>query len=827
MKVSIILTSYNHAKYIKEAIDSVLNQTFKDFELIIWDDASTDSSWDIIQSYKDDRIKTFRNEETKRGIYGINKSIKEFAQGEYIAIHHSDDVWESTKLEKQVKFLDENRKYGAVFTNVLAINENSEEFKDQSHFYYSIFNQPNRTRYEWLNYFFYKGNALCHPSVMIRKECYEECGVYRYGLAQIGDFDMWIRLCMKYEIYILSEKLTRFRIRDNETNASGNTPSTRIRRNTEYMYILKNFLKIKKDDFKKVFINIDKYTFSNKKYSKKYIFSRLCIEEQNSEMTKLFGILTLYKLLNNKKQSLNLKKYYNFDYKTLIENTSKYDIFNNEQKPGNFIELYINTEECLSNNHPLKQYVFPFDNSQYFSFDLSSVENINSIRLDPLSDSCIIIIEDIVLTYENQTSINATNLIQSNCFRQYKNVLFFDDEDSQITFKNNVTLEKLKSLEVKIKYLKFGKEAYKVCLNILKQEKVEVFLKNIIENKNSKLVFLGASSALEKNWENLKSIKVIPDYICDNDKSKLGKTFKDYKITDPNQIFDKEIQFNVLITSSYESEIKEQLKDYSNIQNILSIKDLFDHQLPIFKESVKAIFMHIRKTAGTSLVDLLKRVYGNDNTISHGDFITKENIEEYRKIPFISGHFGFDFFSRINEDRFSFVFLREPRDRIISLYFYLLNEDITEDLKHVEMYKLARNIDFHDFLLLAKTDKRVKPLIYNYQVFQLALGFGHRTNSNTSLREEELLEIAINNLNSFNYVGFTETYENDKEAILFELGAIPPNYSYAVNKTPNRIKLEDLSQETLSLLDELVYFDNILYQVAWDNRKKKEIDKEE
>lgn len=70
-KVTVILTSYNHAKYIKEAIDSILNQTFKDFELIIWDDASTDESWEIIQSYKDERIKTFRNEESKRGILGI------------------------------------------------------------------------------------------------------------------------------------------------------------------------------------------------------------------------------------------------------------------------------------------------------------------------------------------------------------------------------------------------------------------------------------------------------------------------------------------------------------------------------------------------------------------------------------------------------------------------------------------------------------------------------------------------------------------------------------------------------------------------------------
>lgn len=101
-KVSIILTSFNHAKYLREAIESALNQTFSDFELIIWDDASTDDSWEIIQSYSDPRIKSFRNDVRRRGIYGINRAISEVAEGEYIAIHHSDDVWELNKLALRI-----------------------------------------------------------------------------------------------------------------------------------------------------------------------------------------------------------------------------------------------------------------------------------------------------------------------------------------------------------------------------------------------------------------------------------------------------------------------------------------------------------------------------------------------------------------------------------------------------------------------------------------------------------------------------------------------------------------------------------------------------
>ena len=104
-KISIMLTSYNHEKYLREAIDSVLAQTYSDFELIIWDDASSDNSWNIIKSYSDKRIKAFRNEKNRLSHYGVNKTISEVAEGEYFAMHHSDDVWAPEKLQNQVEYL--------------------------------------------------------------------------------------------------------------------------------------------------------------------------------------------------------------------------------------------------------------------------------------------------------------------------------------------------------------------------------------------------------------------------------------------------------------------------------------------------------------------------------------------------------------------------------------------------------------------------------------------------------------------------------------------------------------------------------------------------
>ncbi len=326
-KVSVLLTSYNHEKYLREAIDSILNQTFSDFELIIVDDASTDESWQIISSYSDLRIRSFRSEVTTKAGGDLRKAISEVATGEYIAIHHSDDVWELQKLEKQVDFLKKNPQIGAVFSNALIIGENGELFEDKSHVYYSIFNQPNRNRYEWLNYFFHHGNALCHPSVLIRKICYQDCGLYRYGLAQTADFDMWVRLCLKYEIYILPEKLVRFRVRSNEMNSSGRRPEVQIRRRFELMQVLNNYRKILTfEELTKVFPTIEKY-LKPEGFDLDFALGMVALEEKSLIYTELFGLIILFEALNDPQKARKIRELYDFNNSDFIALTAKHDVF--------------------------------------------------------------------------------------------------------------------------------------------------------------------------------------------------------------------------------------------------------------------------------------------------------------------------------------------------------------------------------------------------------------------------------------------------------------------------------------------------------------------
>ena len=330
-KISVILTSFNHEKYICEAIDSVLNQTFIDFELIILDDCSSDNSWDLITKYTDPRIKAFRSEVNNGCAIWLNKTIFEVACGEYIAIHHSDDVWVLDKLEKQVAFLVAHSKVGAVFTSVIPINELGMPLFDELNFYYSIFDQPNRSRHEWLRFFFLSGNALCHPSVLIRKHCYIDCGAYRDMLAQLTDFDMWIRLCAKYEIHVLEDPLVKFRILDNGMNTSGNRPEARIRCSNESYKLLQQYRSILiQDNIFKIFPDFISYD-RGKDTDLEYVLARVCLESDDYFLRNLLAIDILFDILNDPSHRQAVDKIYGFSPRDFIEITGRLDLFSREE----------------------------------------------------------------------------------------------------------------------------------------------------------------------------------------------------------------------------------------------------------------------------------------------------------------------------------------------------------------------------------------------------------------------------------------------------------------------------------------------------------------
>ncbi|OOG48536.1 hypothetical protein B0E50_07995 [Rhodanobacter sp. C01] len=330
-RVSVILTSYNHAKYLREAIDSVLNQSYSDFELIILDDISTDDSWELIDGYSDTRIKAIRSRSNGEINLLTNQVVADIAEGEYIAIHHSDDVWELDKLSKQVACLDRNPGVGAVFTDASAIGENGVLLSDSSNPYFHIFNQFDRPRHEWLRFYFLRNWALCDPSALIRKSCFMECGSYKAWFWQINDFDLWVRLLLRHDIRVLPERLVRFRVRENEANRSGNRRDSRVRSTYEYFKLLENYRDIPSFvDVCAIFPEAQKYDRGTQT-DLLFALGLTALEVLTLPFAKLFALDLLREAISDPIRSAAIKSAYGFGIKDLVRLTGEHDVFSLEE----------------------------------------------------------------------------------------------------------------------------------------------------------------------------------------------------------------------------------------------------------------------------------------------------------------------------------------------------------------------------------------------------------------------------------------------------------------------------------------------------------------
>lgn len=262
--VSVIVAVYNGESIIRETIDSILQQSYRNLEIIIVDDASTDRSREIISSYKDSRIKTIFLEKNRHICYAGNVGFKE-ASGKYIALMGHDDIWMADKLEKQISFLEEHPSYSVCFTWVDIIDENKNIINLSWRELNRRFCEDNYGQNEWSKKLFLDDNHFCASSACIRGDALEKTGYYRYGLVQLQDYDLWLRLLCEGPVYSLQEKLTYYRrFSDENKNVSAITLETQNRGLHEKQWILLDYLeKIPADKF----ILIFKDTMKNKNAS--------------------------------------------------------------------------------------------------------------------------------------------------------------------------------------------------------------------------------------------------------------------------------------------------------------------------------------------------------------------------------------------------------------------------------------------------------------------------------------------------------------------------------------------------------------------------------
>ncbi len=211
--ISVILATYNGANFISEAIDSVLNQDYKNIELIIIDDASTDSTSQILEKYvkRDKRIRLFRNETNLKLVGSLNRGIS-LSKGDYIARIDDDDIWcNREKLSKQFEKLYNNPKLGIIGTFGNFIDENGKLTGNAIK--HAIDAQSVR---QW---FWFK-NQLIHTSLLAKKEAIINAGWYDQRWLYVEDFDLWLRILANwYDIENIAELMINYRIRSGNTTA--------------------------------------------------------------------------------------------------------------------------------------------------------------------------------------------------------------------------------------------------------------------------------------------------------------------------------------------------------------------------------------------------------------------------------------------------------------------------------------------------------------------------------------------------------------------------------------------------------------------------------
>lgn len=250
--ISVVVASYNHQAYVRACLQSVLDQDFQDFEIIVTDDGSSDQTVAQIQALKDPRIHLKVLPRNLGACIALNDAILR-SSGTYIAVLNSDDYFLPGKLSQQLAYLQAHPEVGAVFGLPAFINEQGEVFEDPAHRDHQAFRAEQRTRHQWLRHFFDQGNALCHPTAMVRRSVYDRLGLYDPRLAQVPDLDMWIRLASHTNLHVMPCALTAFRVRDGLQNASAGRPEVIVRDAWERARILRHYLTLPAADLLQVF----------------------------------------------------------------------------------------------------------------------------------------------------------------------------------------------------------------------------------------------------------------------------------------------------------------------------------------------------------------------------------------------------------------------------------------------------------------------------------------------------------------------------------------------------------------------------------------------
>ena len=281
------MNCYNSEKYIKFSIDSVLKQTFLDWELIIWDDCSEDNTYKIAKNYQDKRIKIFKN--TKHLGLGFSRvNAQSYLSGKYISILDSDDIFHKDKLKKQISLLEKNDNLSLVTSWYTFIDENGKEI---------LKNNLIQSKNKIINKLI-EENIFAHSSIIYRKDHAKKVNWYSKSLKYAQDYDLTLKL-IKFGLFDISNNYL-VKIRNISSNMTNNKKFTliKIREKIHILKKISNLFSLNQTQLEnnKKLIGLEKFKLlifnRNRNKNLKYFFKIFSFVINNKEI--LIVILSLY-----------------------------------------------------------------------------------------------------------------------------------------------------------------------------------------------------------------------------------------------------------------------------------------------------------------------------------------------------------------------------------------------------------------------------------------------------------------------------------------------------------------------------------------------------
>ena len=269
-KISVICPAYNHENYVKETLDSILNQTYNDFEIIIIDDCYTDNTVNVIKNYNDPRIKLLTKDYNK----GINDSINiglNYVQGDYTVLMGTDDTMENDYLENVYNTFLKNTDIDIIYSNLIVIDENSNIVKTKKGNELIWILPLFKDKYEILNKLFLNGNCLYSPGMAVNTELLKQISPFDNSIINMQDYQMHINLLLKGDYLILDKPGIRYRSSLKHHSISSRNKNTRSREMAEIPKLLDTYLQINDLDVLKRIFPKNSDNFKNIKLIPYYI----------------------------------------------------------------------------------------------------------------------------------------------------------------------------------------------------------------------------------------------------------------------------------------------------------------------------------------------------------------------------------------------------------------------------------------------------------------------------------------------------------------------------------------------------------------------------